>query len=130
MLTGKWPKLSASYGRVETGELINGYWLDLVCMTGLTKSGDASNANLFHCFPRRLKVVAWVEFLGRLGKHLAYGSCDCQTIVGVDIHFANAVLDAALDFFDGNSPGLLELAAKLIDDVLQLLRNATTSVHH
>ena len=40
-----------------------------------------------------------------------------------------AEFDPTLDFFDGHAPGLLELAAVLVDDVLQFLRHAAGTMH-
>src|SRR5689334_958572 len=95
--------------RVIAGELLGRDWLDLAGPAGLAEGGHAIDADLLHRFTSRLQIVARVELFGRLGEDFADGACDGEPIVRVDVHLAHAVLDAALDFFYGHAPGLLQL---------------------
>ena len=88
-----------------------------------------SGNDLLHGFAGGLQVVARIELLGRLGKDLADGAGDGQAIVGVDVDFADAVADAELNLLDRHAPGFLELAAVLVDDVLQVLGHRRAAVH-
>ena len=78
--------------------------------------------HLLHRLAGGLQVVARVELLRRLGEDLADRAGDGQAVVGVHVDLADAVLDAALDLLDRHAAGRLQLAAVLVDDVLQLLR--------
>ena len=49
--------------------------------------------------------------------------------IGVDVHLAYAMTNAALDFLNRHAPGLRHFAAMRIDHVLQFLRHRTGSVH-
>src|SRR5690606_16853927 len=100
------------------------HWLNLAGVTRLAEGYHPVDADLLHRLAGRLQVIAGIELFGRLGEHLANRSGDRQAIVGIDVHLPHTVLDAALDLFDRHSPRLLQLPAKLVDDVLQFLRDA------
>src|SRR5438045_3859001 len=106
---------------VEASKLLGRHRLDFLRPSRLAEGGHAGDANLLHCIAGRLEIIARIEFFGRLGKHLSNGSGDREPIVGINIYLAHTVLDASLNFFDGDAPRLLELAAIFVDDVLQVL---------
>ena len=59
-----------------------------------------------------------------------YSARDSQPVVGVHVDLAHAVPDAELNLLDRHAPGGFQLAAVLVDDVLQFFRNARGAVHH
>src|SRR5579862_8025821 len=79
-------------------------------MACLAELGHALRNYFFHGFASGLKVVARIELLRALREHFADGACDGEAIVGVDVDFADAILDAELNLLDRNAPRRLELA--------------------
>ena len=96
----------------------------------LTEGDHAVDADLLHGGASRSQVIARIELLRMLEQHLANRTGDREPIVGIDIDLANTRLDSLLNLLDRNAPGLTDLSAKLVDDVLQLLRHARAAVHH
>ena len=85
---------------------------------------------LGHRVHRRLQIFARIKFTGVFGKHFADLAGHGHAVIGVDIHLAHAILDAALDFFHRHTPCLRHLTAIGVDDVLQILRHGRRAVHH
>src|SRR5271157_2444684 len=99
-------------------------------VAGLAELRHALGHHFLHGLARGLEVVARIEPLGRFPEDLADGAGDGQAVVGIDVDLAHAVLDAELDLLDRHAPGGLQLAAVLVDDVLQMLGHAGGAVHH
>ena len=104
-------------------------WGVIVGVPGLAELSHAQGDDLLHGVAGGLHVVARIELLGLGPQNLADGAGDGEAVVGVDVDFANAVLDAELDLFDGHAPGLLQLAAVLVHDVLQVLGHRGAAMH-
>src|SRR6185503_15059939 len=98
-------------------------------LAGLAKCHHAVDADFLHGGTRWLHVVARVEFFGRLCQNFADRAGQCQTVIGIDVDFPDTVFDSSLDLLDRDSPGRLNLAAILIDNVLQVLRDGRATVH-
>src|SRR5215469_14474181 len=109
-----------------------GEWNRLVVpgVPGLAEFSHALRDHLLHRFPCRLQVAARIELLGMFREHLADRTGHRQPVVGIHVDFADAILDAKLDFLHGHTPGRFQLAAVPVDDLLQVLRHARRSVHH
>ena len=99
-------------------------------MSRLPERGHTIDADLFHRFPCWFEIVTGVKFLGIFCQHLANGPGDGQSIISIHVDFTYTVLDAPLDFFYRNSPGLPNFPAELIYDVLQMLRDGRATMHH
>ena len=82
---------------------------------------QALPAELGHRLHGGLEILARIEFGGFFRKHLADGGGHRQAVVGVDVDLAHAVLDAALDLLDRDAPGRLDVAAVVVDELLQIL---------
>ena len=98
-------------------------------MAGLAELGHAEGDYLLHGFAGGLHVVARVELLGLGPEDLADCAGHGEAVVGVDVDFADAVADAELNLFDRHAPGFLQLAAVLVDDVLEFLGYRGAAVH-
>src|SRR5690242_4180712 len=90
-------------------------------VSGLSELRHAQGHDFLHGVARWLQIVTRIELLRRLSKYLADGASDRQAIVRINVDLADAIADTQLDFFDRYAPRWLQLAAKLVDDVLQIL---------
>ena len=70
-----------------------------------------------HLVASRAEVFTRVEFGGLFGEDLAHGGGHSQTAVGVDINLAYGALGGLAELLFGDTDGIGELAAVLIDDV-------------
>ena len=98
-------------------------------VSGLTERVHAGDVDLICGFAGRAEPVARVELLGLLGEELTNRAGHGEAAVGVDVDFADAVLDAVLNLLDGNAEGVGHLAAELVDDVNEFLRDRAGTVH-
>src|SRR6266568_3789712 len=105
---------------VALGDIGDCEGLVVACMPGLSELSHTQCNNLLHCLAGRLHVVARVKLLRALPQNFTNRAGDRQTVVRIDVDFANAVADTKLNLFDRHTPGLLQLAAVLVHNVLQI----------
>ena len=92
-------------------------------VAGLAELRHAESDDLLHGFASGLEIVTGIELFGRLPEDLANGAGDGEAAVGIDVDLADAVLNAELNFFDGDAPGFLKVTAVLVDYVLEIFGN-------
>ena len=97
--------------------------LDLATLAFATKLQVALLGNSLGGLAGGFEPLAGVKLFGVLGQELSYRAGHGQSNIGVDVDLAHAVLDGFLNFFDRHTVGFLHLAAELVDDGQQVLRN-------
>src|SRR3981189_259342 len=90
---------------------------------------EALAAKIAHRIHRGFQEFTRIEFAPGLRGDLAERRGHRQPTVGIDIHLADSMLDAAANFLDWNAPGLRHLAAKGVEDVLQRLGHRWRTMH-
>src|ERR1700694_3192600 len=90
---------------------------------------EALAAEVAHRVHRRFEEFARVEFTLVLGPDFPERGGHRQPAIGIDIYFADAVLDAAGDLLDRHAPGLRHLTTEFVEHVLQGLWHGRRSVH-
>ena len=76
-----------------------------------------------HFVAGRAEVFAGVELTGFVMEHLTDGGGHGQTGVGVDVDFANGALGGLAELLFGDTDGIGEFAAELVDGLHIFLGN-------
>ena len=115
---------------IKAGIEVDVALLDLAGITGSPELLVAIQTDLLHVLTSRLVEVTGVK-VGRISHGcFTHGSGEGQTVVGIDVHFANTVTDAFLNFFHGNAVGLRDGTAVLVDHFQPFLGNGGGTMHH
>src|ERR1700730_7984838 len=97
--------------------------LDLRGISGGTELLEPLPANLAHRVHRGFQEFARIEFAWRLMRDAAKFGGHSETAIGIDVHLAHPVLDAAHDLLDRDAISLTHGAAIGVEAVLEVLRN-------
>src|SRR5262245_56900335 len=96
-------------GAIAPGHFRQRDHLDLPGIAGRAELLEPVATKLAQGIHRGLEELARVELALRLDRDLAEGRSHRQTAIGIDVDLAHAMLDAADDFRNRNTPGLWHL---------------------